>query len=500
MAAARDLVLTIDAGGSGVKATVFSAAAGRLAACVRRAYRASFPEPGRAEWDPPSWWRVILEACREAVEQAGAPARDYAGLTATGMRGPFVLVDGEGGHLAPGALVPDRRGAAYLERIERTIGRERLYERTGHWLSSRWGLSKLLWFADAAPGVLARTRHILQLHDWLLLGLCGAAVSEPSSAGMSQLLDIRRRAWAGDMLCELGLDERLLPPLQDAGTPAGGLLAGVAEEVGLLAGTPVHTGGGDTHVSALGTAAVRPGVIAVVAGSTTAIQLTAERVPAGAAQAPLISAHLHPGQYALETNAGETGTIYRWLGELGRSDGSQAGDGAVDELERLASAAPLGARELLVTAARPRWGEEAWGRLAPVTLFGVRAEHSLGDLARAAIECATYATAAAVGVLAQCSGGTPVSVRATGGASRSTLWAQTLADVLGREIEVADVAEPCATGGAQLVCPGDERDWAALVPTRSFAPDPERSARYARHAERYRSVFAALDGAFGEAA
>jgi len=100
------------------------------------------------------------------------------------------------------------------------------------------------------------------------------------------------------MLCELGLDERLLPPLQDAGTPAGGLLAGVAEEVGLLAGTPVHTGGGDTHVSALGTAAVRPGVIAVVAGSTTAIQLTAERVPAGAAQAPLISAHLHPGQYA----------------------------------------------------------------------------------------------------------------------------------------------------------------------------------------------------------
>ena len=40
-----DLVLTIDAGGSGVKATVFSAAAGRLVACVRRGYRASFPAP-----------------------------------------------------------------------------------------------------------------------------------------------------------------------------------------------------------------------------------------------------------------------------------------------------------------------------------------------------------------------------------------------------------------------------------------------------------------------
>ena len=155
---------------------------------------------------------------------------------------------------------------------------------------------------------------------------------------------------------------------------------------------------------------------------------------------------------------------------------------------------------MLVTAARPRWGEVAWGRLAPVTLFGVRAEHSLGDLARAAIECATYATAAAVGVLAALRGGAPVRIRATGGASRSELWAQTLADVLGRELEVADVDEPSAAGGAELVCPGAERRGAALARTRRFAPEPERHARYAAHAERYRDVFARLDAAFGEVA
>jgi xylulokinase len=152
---AADLVLTVDAGGSGVKATVFSAAAGRLAACVRRGYRASFPAAGLAEWDPAAWWRVIVAACREAVERAGGRPADYAGLVFTGMRGPFVLVDGDGEHVAPGVLVPDQRGAPYLERIERAVGRDVIYERTGHWLSSRWGLSKLLWFADAAPAALA---------------------------------------------------------------------------------------------------------------------------------------------------------------------------------------------------------------------------------------------------------------------------------------------------------------------------------------------------------
>jgi xylulokinase len=496
MAAAADLVLTIDAGGSGVKATVLSAATGRLLACVRRGYRASFPAAGLAEWEPATWWGVVVEACRDAVAQAGAAPAEYAGLTATGMRGPFVLVDGEGEHVAPGVLVPDQRGASQLARIEAAIGRDRLYERTGHWLSARWGLCKLLWFAEAAPAPLARARQVLQLHDWLIQRLSGAVVSEPSSASMSQLLDIRRRAWATDLLAELGLGELPLPQLVDAGTRAGGLLAGVAGEIGLLAGTPVHAGGGDTHVSALGVSAVDEGAIAVVAGTTTAIQLTDETVPSRSAQAPLVSAHLRPGRYALETNAGETGAIYRWLADLGAVG---APDGA-DALERLARAAPLGARDLLVTAARPRWGEEAWGRLAPVTLFGIRAEHSLGDLARAAIECATYATAAAIGVLVALRGAAGVRIRATGGASRSALWAQTLADVLGREVEVADVAEPSARGGAALVRPGAERGWEDVAPSTRFEPEPGRHARYAAHAARYGDIFARLDAAFGEAA
>jgi sugar (pentulose or hexulose) kinase len=443
---------------------------------------------------------VIIEACRDAVREAASPARDYAGLTCTGMRGPLVLVDGDREHVAPGVLVPDRRGAEYLERIAAAIGRERLYERTGHWLSSRWGLSKLLWFAERAPDLLTRARHVLQLHDWLVSRLSGAVISEPSSASMSQLLDIRRREWAGDVLDELGLGGVPLPPLIDAGTCAGGLEPRVAAELGLLAGTPVHAGGGDTHVSAFGVGAVDDGAIAVVAGSTTAIQLTDEEIPGRLEEAPLVSAHLRPGRFALETNAGETGVIYRWLAELGADrDGFAAGDGLA-ALERLADAAPLGARDLLVTAARPRWGEIAWGQLAPVTLFGVRAEHTLGDVARAAIECATYGTAAAIGVLASLRRGEPPRVRATGGASRSALWAQTLADVLGRAVEVADVAEPSAAGGARLVCPGAGRDWQVVVPTRSFEPDAARHDRYRGHAARYRDVFARLDAAFGEAA
>ena len=497
MAAAADLVLTIDAGGSGVKATVLSAASGRLLACARHGYRASFPVAGHAEWEPATWWSVVLEACRDAVAQAGAAPAEYAGVTATGMRGPFVLVDGEGEHVAPGVLVPDQRGAAQLPRIEAAIGRERLYERTGHWLSARWGLCKLLWFAEAAPATLGRARHVLQLHDWLVQRLCGAVVSEPSSASMSQLLDIRRRAWASDLLGELGLGELPLPALVDAGTRAGGLLAGVAGAVGLLAGTPVHAGGGDTHVSALGVSAVDDGTIAVVAGTTTAIQLTDETVPARSEQAPLVSAHLRPGRYALETNAGETGAIYRWLADLG-ADGAPDGAAA---LERLAQARAAG-------RARParHGGAAALGRggVGPARA-GDAVRHARRALARRPRPRRDRVRDIRDRVGDRRAGGVAGRRRGCGSAPPA---APAAARCGRRRSPTSSAARSRSRtspsrrrpAGRHWSRPGAERGWGEPAPTRRFEPEPERHERYAAHAARYGEVFARLDAAFGEAA
>jgi len=489
----RELVLTIDAGGSSVKATVLSSASGRLLGRSRRCYRPIFRRPGCVEFDPASWWAVIVAACREAVELAGAPPARYAGVTCTGMRGPFVLVDAAGEPLDAGVLVADRRGAPLLAEIERSIGRRDLYERTGHWLSSRFGLPKVLWFLRQAPGVFARTRHVLQLHDWLISRLSGVTISEPSSASMSQMLDVRGRSWATELLATLGIPESLLPPLVDAGAFVGGLLPGTASEVGLLAGTPVHAGGGDTHMGAFGADAARLGTIAVVGGSTTPVQLTGNEDSSVGDGAPLVSAHLRPGLLASETNAGETGVMYQWLCD------TLTPTGDLETLERMAEQAPVGADGILITAAQPRWGESAWSRMAPITFFGVGPEHTVGHLARAAIECATYATAAAIEALVD-RDQRSARVRALGGASHSNAWAQTLADVLDREVEVADLPDPAARAGALLVCPGCDIVVDDGVPTRSFLPVPARHARYAEFAQRFREVSARLDAAFGEPA
>src|SRR5690349_11488219 len=115
------LVATIDAGGSGVKAGVVCTETWRTLASIRREYAPVAREPGALEWEPSEWWAVIETALAEAVAAAGEPPARYAGVTCTGMRIPFVLVDDHCEPLCPGVLVPDVRGRAYRDELRATV-------------------------------------------------------------------------------------------------------------------------------------------------------------------------------------------------------------------------------------------------------------------------------------------------------------------------------------------------------------------------------------------
>ena len=104
------LVLTIDAGGSGVKASVLCTREWRVLAVGHRDYQPSYPQLGHAEFDPRWWWAEMEAACAEAVTRADKPPGHYLAITCTAMRIPFVLVDRAGAPVWPGVLNLDSRG------------------------------------------------------------------------------------------------------------------------------------------------------------------------------------------------------------------------------------------------------------------------------------------------------------------------------------------------------------------------------------------------------
>jgi sugar (pentulose or hexulose) kinase len=489
------IVVTLDIGGSAAKASAYDAA---RQVCIGQA-EARYPEPQPGAdpglFDPDGWWLAAVAALRGLQQRLDQPAARYLGITVSAIRIPFVLLDADGAAVMPGLLNTDGRAWRHVEQAAAPLGADGLYRLTGHWPSPGWGLPKLLWTRDRYPDAWRSTRSVLQLHDWFVYMLSGVIASEPSSAGMSQMLDVRAGRWAISLLDSLNISNAALPGLLPAGSRAGGLLRDVAEQTGLAAGTPVHIGGGDTHMSAL-SAAAGDGIPVVVAGTTAPVVLAVpEARTAGPAQELyplLISDHVVAGQRILEANAGQTGLVAMRLDGLNGMSGGMLAQALADRgftLERGGPDEPL-----TVLSGQPFFGpftEVSW---RPPTVIGLRDSCTGEDVYQACLHGICLAIRGTLGGLLRQSGTTPPFIVATGGMSRSASWAQLLADVTGTEVRVRPLDRILGRAGALVVTgenlPGhdDEGDEHISMYEPRAETIAEHDAAMARYQQHYRNA------------
>jgi xylulokinase len=478
-----EIVLTLDSGGSGAKAHAFDLATRRHAGSFACPYAPATGDPGL--FDPAAWWDAAVVALATLVERLSLPATAFAGVTVSAIRIPAVLLDGHGGLTGPSILNTDRRGEEALEELAARVGEDELYSVTGHWPTPKLGLAKLLWTRSHLPGQWRRTAKVLQLHDWFVYRLCGELVSEPSSAAMSQLLDLERGGWSEQVLAAAGIEPGLFPELVPAGTAVGGLVPEVAVAVGLPPGLPVHAGGGDTHVSALAASGLDTSVPVIVAGTTAPAQIALEDLPPAGERFPLFaSPHVLPRRYALEANAGTTAGVLAALDGLDEAGGDELAAALVARGFALDGAGGDGGEALCVLSGNPFFGPEEWESWAQPTVVGLTAAHTGRDVRSAALEGVSYAVRGVLETLdARCAtSGRPLVL--TGGMSTDPAWAQQLADVCAREVVVRPLEAIDGLAGAALVSGVDAALLVAAVESTTFVPRTRCGAEDAYRAYR----------------
>jgi len=477
------LVAGLDYGGSSLKAWVADLETGEVSSAVSEPTETTRPRPHAAEFSPAAWWAATGTAMRAAVATADRPPGDYAGVTATSLRQGFVLIDGgsDGAELGPGVLNSDRRGGPHLDTLRRQIGVEALYRLTGHWPAPELTLPKLLEVAAAQPELWAAADRMLFVHDWALWRMSGETVTEVSYACAGQMADVGRRAWAVDLLDELGLGTARLARLVEPATVVGRLTDAT---LGLPLGISVISGGGDAQVAALGAGAMVPATACVVAGSTTPLQAAVDSFPVDPLRHPWVSTHLRPDLWVAETNAGYAGMNFGWLASTTCR--------TTAELSDLAAKSVPGARGITATVASPVWSEESWATKAPSTVVGFTMAHGPADVARSFVEAHAYAIRANIDDLERAVGGRQFeTVLLTGGAARNADFRQLVADVSGRVLSVPDVADSSAAGGTALaaLALGAEH---CPPPVASPSVQPRTDPAYEAGYRRYLAVFEAM--------
>jgi len=256
MTFATDVVIGMDIGTTAAKAVVRSGSR-------PGAPYAEQPTPwhtgsrGQTEIDPYRLVDVAVELIGRAVraaESAWGPVR-VRGLGVAGMAESGVLLDGAGRPAAPVIAWFDHRGGPEIEQAAREApGFAAAFERTtGLPWSSQASIAKLLWLR--ASGCLAGPASTwLSVPEWIVFGLGGDLVREPSLASRTGLIDQGTGELWPAAAAVAGLSARILPDERPAGFPAGYLRHDGVDSC--AAGAVLTVAGHDHPVAAIGAGVV----------------------------------------------------------------------------------------------------------------------------------------------------------------------------------------------------------------------------------------------------
>ena len=430
--------LVVDAGSGSVKAFLISP----TGAIINRSERLWDRDTWRADED----WKLVLEAINELTTGFSG---EILGISTTSMREEFILLD-EAGKEISYKLSPESEKHGY-----RTLNEygHRMYESSGHWPVPNWMAGAILpWLLESNPALFERVSEVLMISDWVNFKLCGETATEGSSACETSLFDITKYEWDWSITNALGLPRSIFPKVYHNGESLGTTGNDV---LGIPEGTPVVVGGADTQCGLLGMGTFN-GEAAAVGGTTTPVQIVCDKPVFDPECRTWSNNYIVKGSWILESNVGYTGRGIRWLRDEFLSE-----DQDYCEINRLAKNAPIGSEGILTylgphlfNSGPPYWPKDQLGDVPIEPTITGNHRFNLSTLARAIIESNSYGVRANLEQLQNISQTSFDGLRFCGGNSRSELWMQIQADVLGIPVSVPLVHDASAVGTAILASIG----------------------------------------------
>ena len=420
----HECLIGVDIGTQGTKAAVYRPDG----TCLADSFEPSVlrhPEPESTVQDPEEMLGSVCRTIREAVEKSGIRPEAVAAIGLDAQMAGILGVQADGTASMPYDSWLDQRCAPYVAMMRQTAEQE-IIGRTGGQVTVNHG-AKLLWWKHERPETYARTACFVTPTAYAAMRLCGlnadGAYIDDTHLHFTGFANNPGRCWDESLLREFRVEPEKLPRIVRPTERIGGLTAPMAEACGLLPGTPVAAGCGDSAASSLGAGITRPGCIYDVAGTASIFSCTtAEYTPDTQNRTLQLTRSAVDGLWSALAYISGGGMCLHWFRKLtGRSYG---------ELDTLAEQVPAGSGGLLFI---PHFA----GRTCPHdpalrgTWLGLDWQQGVPELYRSIMESIACEYRLYLQGLRAVNGGTaPQAVYGVGGGSRSRIFNQIKADVL----------------------------------------------------------------------
>jgi len=432
----------IDLGTTHMKSAVFDEH-GTLVEIVKDATPVTADEYGQI-YRPEEFCGLIKGQLARLLKRHG----NICAISITGMSEAGLIINRTTGKEAT-PIIPwfDRRTVGLSNQVSKEQEQEYLC-RTGLRNNYKYGIYKYLWLLEHS-GIKREDSLWLSACDYIAWKLTGEFVTDPGFAARTYVYDIINHCWDEERLAGYGLSTYNFPKVLPSGERAGCL-----SDSGLLSYTGTKNIivciGGHDHVCAA------YAVIREDANHICNSIGTAETFLGITDTVALTESNYHSGMvYGAYVN----GKCNFWMGNISSSGQSvewfrkKAQRTPIDypEMAELLASLPKEPTGILYFPylsgiGTPRFQPEADGGF-----FGLRENHTAGDLLKAVIEGISYQGKWILSLLPDEEIKKIRTITCVGGAANSAPWMQIKADILGIPVTVPDITEATLLGAVAVM-------------------------------------------------
>jgi xylulokinase len=448
----EDLILSLDVGTTVIKCVLINTIGEERGVVEYHCVQISKPN-GVVEQDNEELWNLVIATLRDSKARVTAD-QSIRGIVLSTQGGSVIPVDEN--FMPTNHMVTwlDSRALPIVQAWSKDGTSERVRQISGWSPQPGLPFSVIAWFQRNDPDTFKKTRYWLPVNAFLNYRLTGESSTNPSMAAEMLLTDIRTCEWNQELCDIIGIRTDQLPPVFASTAVVGELTEQVCQQTGLPQRLPVFQGGQDHSAEALVLGVLGSDQGFLACGTAWVINAVTQHGNVGQIPPQMdLNFHVIPDLWIASQFLGGFGAYPEWMQKQfweNQTDSKKRENRFALMNQALSEHNSLDPGLLFL----PLNGSAFARNVPPGGGFtGLRLDHKAVDMTRAVLETSAFEVRWALESLKK--EGTQIQqLWMIGGAARSPIWPQIIADVNGVTVSLTTYSHGPAMGAAMLACLG----------------------------------------------
>jgi len=428
--------LGLDVGSSSVKAAIVDAKSGKSVLSVHEPKNEMSINSIKNDWaeqDPNMWWNYACDAIKRVCKESNIDSKKIISIGISYQMHGLVVIDKNGNPLRDSIIWCDSRAVKIGNDAFENLGQDKCMKNL---LNSpgNFTASKLKWVKDNEPDIYNKIHKYMLPGDFIAYKLTGEINTTRNGLSEGMIWDYKNNSTADWLLDYYGIDTNLTPDVVDNFSNQGVINLRSSEETGLSVGVPITYRAGDQPNNALSLNVFDNGEVAASGGTSGVIYSITNNL--NSSEPSRINHFAHVNYNDNNKSIGKllcingAGIQYRWLRNHSVED-------SYERMNEVADKIPIGSDGISVIpfgngAERMLNNKNIGTHICNINLN----KHSHGHLYRSSLEGIAFSFVYGMEILKNDNASINVIRAGNDNLFRSKIFANTVATLIGHEIEI----------------------------------------------------------------